>query len=159
MMAIITTTVTVNPAFLQEIKEDNRRLRELFCELEILCARDRWTAARRRKLAALLEQLSHQLAMHFTLEEGLGYFDDPIAAAPRLCRAAEVLRAEHEELLAIARLLAEESSQLGAVHSPSQRAHEIAEQFRVFHDRVRDHEARENELILEALDDDLGVGD
>jgi len=32
-MAIRTTTVTINAAFLREIKEDNQRLKELLAEL------------------------------------------------------------------------------------------------------------------------------
>lgn len=158
-MAINTTTVTVNAAFLQEIKEDNRRLKELFCELEVLCARERWTSARRRKLAALLSQLRDQLAMHFALEEAYGYFDDPVATAPRLCDAADALRNEHEGLFRWAGELADDAEQCIVSGSASAMASRVAGQFRAFHDAFRQHEACENELILEALDDDIGVGD
>ena len=84
-------TLTINAAFLHEIKEDNRELRHL---LDDCCGAAGAAASGGSRIAAggqLLGKLRDQLAMHFSLEEAYGYFDDAIDVAPRLSRQAECL--------------------------------------------------------------------
>lgn len=154
-MSIITRTVTINAAFLQEIKEDNQRLREIFCML-----RDKETPWRLtvRELAELVAQLRDQLATHFALEEAFGYFEHPVRVAPHLGEKAEELISEHESLYAAACELAETGDRYSR-HSGEHHARQMWSQFKEFDAMFQRHESRENELIMQAFTDDLGVGD
>jgi iron-sulfur cluster repair protein YtfE (RIC family) len=155
-MAVATNTVTINAAFLREIKEDHRDLWRLLDEVRHLCAE--WPLSRRR-LANRLARLRDRLAMHFTLEEAFGYFDDPLDVAPRLARQAETLRSQHGELyLALARL-ADEADTVAHGIGTAQRLRRLAGDCRRFDKSLLAHEHLENQLILEAFDEDIGVGD
>ena len=98
-MAVLTSTatVTINPAFLQEIKEVNQELWQCFADLRLRCSRPIATGMCRH-LVDWLSELRDQLALHFALEEAYGYFDEPLHAAPQLAEKAERLRMEHQEL-------------------------------------------------------------
>ena len=95
-MLVATRTVTVNAAFLQEIKQDNVELRELLEETSTRLLKNRPRLHDARQMVELLGQLRDQLAIHFSLEEAFGYFEDATEVAPRLSERAEELRAEHE---------------------------------------------------------------
>lgn len=158
-MAVATHTVTVNAAFLQEIKDDNLKLRQLLLTVRQHAARQISNHGDCRGFVALLGELRDQLAIHFALEEAYGYFDDAIAEAPRLSEQAEALRAEHQVLFAIIRDLAEKAEQRTYRKSGHRLPRSITVEFLAFDGRLRQHEGRENELILQAFDDDIGVGD
>ncbi len=105
-------TLTINAAFLLEIKEDNRELRQLLDDCAALLARPHGAGVELRRAAQLLGNLRDQLAMHFSLEEAYGYFDDAIDVAPRLSRQAEALRSQHPRLFVALCDLVEEAEQL-----------------------------------------------
>ena len=84
----MTGTVTVNAAFLQEIKEVDQELWSLLGDLRHRCQRP-IAPGQCRLLIDKLCQLRDQLALHFSLEEAYGYFDDPVEVAPQLSRQAE----------------------------------------------------------------------
>jgi hypothetical protein len=171
---MFTTTVAINPAFLQEIKDDHQELWQLLAAAKAVCA----VRARRgspeptaeetvpalhppvsRRLVELLSRLRDQLGMHFALEEAFGYFDDPVSVAPRLCQRAEQLRGQHDELFMHMCRLVDEAEQLFYHESPAVPLTDLAAGFHDFHRALMEHEAQENTLILQAFDDDLGVGD
>ena len=159
-MAIRTTTVTINAAFLREIKEDNQRLKELLAELrQVLGEPGMPDLVSRHTLIEKLGDLRDQLATHFALEEAFGYFDEPLIAAPQLAERAEELRQEHAHLFVwFCRLVDEaEDEYLRAPHDVAFRR--IAARFREFDAEFQTHEQAENELILEAFNADIGVGD
>ena len=158
-MSVVTSTVTVNAAFFQEIKEDDRQLRELFQETVAMFSGPRRHRLPARQIVDQLWRIRDQLALHFSLEDAYGYFKDAIAEAPRLSNLAESLHAEHDGLfLEICELVDEAEQRLYREnHDHSQT--EIAVSFYRFHARFQEHETRENELILQAFDDDIGVGD
>ena len=158
-MAIISSTVTINAAFLQEIKEDNRLLRAQMEELELASRPERARAAHPRQLARLIGDFRDQVAMHFALEEAYGYFDEPLDVAPRLTEAAEQLRAEHALLFASVCDLAERMSQVVYHETGSPRLRYVLRDVRRFVTRFNLHEQRETDLIMQALYDDIGVGD
>lgn len=157
-MAAVTSTVTLNAAFLQEIKQDNKELHRLLDDSREMLLSVRRTFSRKR-LREVLSELCDRLAMHFALEEAFGYFDDPLTVAPRLSKQAECLRSQHAELFLQVRAISEEFDR----HSPRMGIHtlhqHLAPRFRAFDEKLRQHEAAENELILGAFDDDIGVGD
>ena len=154
-----TSTVTVNAAFLQEIKEVNEDLWKLLDEVKQLCGDPRYVQLQGRQVVDSLAELRDQLAMHFALEEAYGYFDDPVRVAPRLSVEANTLRDEHRVLYALVRDLADEVDELYRTGRLSRSGTRLAERFREFYDPFQQHENRENELILDAYDSDIGVGD
>ena len=158
-MTTLTATVTLNAAFFQEIKEDNQRLQELQRELREIFSMDRPLGVSRFAIIDLLAELRDHLATHFALEEAFGYFEDPIDAAPHLSEQAEALRAEHSELFVRVCELAERAVDLLGDAGTLPGYRQVARLFRDFHQRLRTHEAQENELIMLAFNRDIGIGD
>lgn len=160
MTAVVTSTgtVTVNAAFLQEIKQVNQELWDLLREMRHRCQRP-IAPGHCRLLIDRLCQLRDQLALHFSLEEAYGYFDDPLDVAPQLSRQAEHLRAEHKELYLDLCDLVERAERMFYDELYAALALWIGPQFLDFDARLRSHEERENDLIYEAYDGDIGVGD
>jgi hypothetical protein len=170
-MAIVTGTLTVNAAFLREIKDDNRQLQELLAMLRDLTSNRVVLRSHRQRVIGLLEDLRDQLALHFALEEAYGYFEEAIDVAPHISEATDRLRAEHAILFESIRTIAEAAKQWyaqrvahrytigyasgnGATRALS--FHDIAIQFQHFSDQLLQHEQNENALILEAFDTDIG---
>ena len=158
-MLIATSTVTVNAAFLQEIKQDAVELRELLHEVSQRLLRRRARVADARDMVDLLTRLRDQLAIHFALEEAFGYFENAVDIAPRLSERAEELRAEHDLFFRDICSICEQAERL-LYHEASPRTlRQVATGYADFADAFEQHEAREVELIMEAFDDDIGVGD
>lgn len=158
-MLMATQTVTVNAAFLQEIKEDNLQLRHLLAEARSMFAALRPGHARTRRLASLLAELRDQLAMHFSLEEAYGYFEDPVSVAPHLSEQAESLRKQHGELYEDISQLAAKAENASSGNGTSRGLQQVACRFLEFYGRLQEHETKENDLIVQAYNVDIGVGD
>lgn len=155
----VTSTVTVNAAFFQEIKEVHQELYARLDQVRQLCRLPASSQAHARELIDVLAELRDQLALHFALEEAYGYFEDPVFVAPRLSELAGSLRDEHRVLyLELSDLveLVERWNYRGRLAGLWAR---VRGRFTQFDDQLLAHEARENELILQAYEDDLGVGD
>ena len=159
MATVATGTLTVNAAFLQDIKDDNRELGQLFEATRKEVRQIAHICPNCRRLAELTGDLRDQLALHFSLEEAFGYFEQAIDVAPHLSRRAEDLRCQHQELFLEACALAEAAEQLVYHEVPARQGAVVARHFESFQEHYRDHEAAEADLIFAALDDDLGVGD
>ena len=155
--ATMVGTVTINPAFLQEIKEVHLELWDGLAELRHRCQRPIATGMCRH-LLQWLEEIRDQLALHFALEEAYGYFEDPVDAAPRLCHLAVALRTEHHDLYQEFSDLVERADRLFYNEHYTQLAMWISPAFLEFDRKLRSHERRENELIYEAFSD-LGGSD
>ncbi len=158
MTSTTTRTVVVNAAFLQEVKDDNVILQDLLATASYLLDPSERCYVRPRDLAELFAQLRDQLATHFSLEEALGYLEDVIVTSPRYCERAFHLRAEHETLYLQIAELADEAYRVvrsgNSVELPM-----LLHAFREFCAKLKRHELAEDELILDALYDELGVGD
>lgn len=151
-------TLTINAAFLQEIKDDNRELRNLLDESAAVLARPAGSVEPRR-IAQLLGRLRDQLGMHFSLEEAYGYFDDAIDVVPRLSRRAETLRSQHPRLfIAICELVDQAEQMLYHERAPL-RQNDLARNFATFRETLQAHEAEEVALIVQTLNDEIGGGD
>lgn len=159
MTLISTTTVTVNAAFLQEIKEDNRELRQLLEQLRRVFTLPK-PPMRPRQIVALFGQLRDQLAMHFALEEAYGYFEDAVSVAPRLSREANELRNQHGEMfLHICDITEQAERSLYGHEVRAGALRQIGRKYACWYERFQQHESRETNLVLEAFNDDIGVGD
>jgi hypothetical protein len=159
-MNVVTTTgtVTVNAAFLQEIKEVNQELWSLLAELRHRCQRPLAPGACRHLIDRLC-QFRDQLALHFSLEEAYGYFDGPVEVAPQLSDLADRLRDEHKSLYMDLCDIVDCAERMFYDEQHAALALWIGPEFLAFDERLRSHEERENELIMDAYDGDLGVGD
>ena len=158
-MSIVSGTLTVNPAFLAEIKRDHRQLPAVLNRTTTLISQMTVTGGQPAGLVELLEEVRGRLSSHFALEEAFGYFDDAVTVAPRLSEKAAALRQEHEFFLqeacricGLARELLDDENWLRCLQN-------VAEVFHRFRERFEGHEAGENELIVQAFNDDIGVGD
>jgi hemerythrin-like domain-containing protein len=151
--------VTINAAFLQEIKEVNEDLWRLLAAVAQVCGDPHLVSLRSRQVVDMLAQLRDQLAMHFALEEAYGYFNDPLHAHPRLTRLAGQLRDEHPQLYAAVRDLADDVDAWYRSGKLVERSTRVVQRFREYYDRLQEHEKRENELIMEVYDLDTAPGD
>lgn len=107
-------------------------------------------------LIQVLNELRSRLAAHFAAEESPEYLSDAVTAAPRLATRAKELQQQHAEFLAaLERITTDiESKALDGV--------QLADDREVLHQLICDlrrHEQAEDDLLLEAVDDDLGSGD
>lgn len=157
-VSTLTGTVTVNAAFLEEIKEVNTELWQLLCDLSHRCQRP-IAPGSCRTLIDKLCQFRDQLALHFALEEAYGYFEDPVDVAPQLSRQADQLRAEHKGLYLDVCDLVDRAERMFYDEQHAALALWIGPEFLAFERKLREHEEREKELICEAYDSDIGVGD
>jgi hypothetical protein len=158
-MTLATHTVSINPAFLQEIKEDHHELRQLLHHVAAMLDRPGWMHVEYDRLVELITKLRDQLALHFSLEEAYGYCEDALNEAPHLSRRSEQLRAQHETLFANLCRLVEGAEQLLYHETAAAALVRLAEEFRGFSSRLHEHEANECDLILEAFNNDIGAGD
>jgi len=156
-MATIVQTVTLVPAFMQEIKEDDDRLKRLLEEFRQLVSRSSLAYQEKLCLASMVSDVRDRVAFHFGLEEAFGYFEDPVAAAPRLSERVERLRSQHGELLEdvgrIVDLFEDSEPELPEDFSAVQ---EMCRMFLKFFD---EHEAAESALIVQAFNEDIGGED
>ncbi len=106
--------------------------------------------------AAMLSRLERtrvHITEHFRFEEQNGYMAVVLQREPNLARTVEQLRDEHQQLaLKLAGLL--ERMKTG---KPLEE--EIRNQIRAWVESVRQHEARENRLVQNAFNMDLGTED
>lgn len=151
--------VTVNAAFLQEIKEVNQDLWRLLADVRRMCHDPISIDAAPRRFSGLANELRDQLALHFALEEAYGYFEDPIDVAPRLCEQAASLRTEHQDLYLMIVHVTELAERLTELQRADGFLRDVVRRFAEFDERLQKHEASENELILQEYADDIGVGD
>ena len=151
-------TLTINAAFLQEIKEDNRQLSELLDRTAALLP-PHVIHVRVNSLAQTLGELRDQLATHFSLEEFFGYFDDAMDVAPWLSSQADVLRVQHESLFREICDLADDAEKMLYRERSAVTLQQLSLAFQCFQSRLKDHEEAENDLIQQAFCDDVGVGD
>lgn len=158
-MAIAQRLVSINPAFLREIKEDHHELRQLIHHTSAMLDRSGPVEIEYPRLVEMFTKLRDQLAMHFSLEEAYGYFEDAITVAPHLSRRTENLRGQHFDLFAELCRLVESAEQLLYHEKPTRLLDHVSENYRGFLTRFREHEMLENDLIQEAFNDDIGTGD
>ena len=152
-----TRQLTVNAAFLKDIKDDNHDLKEILDKITPLSAHPQTAVNHWPEFVQLLEQLCDQLALHFSLEEAYGYFDDAVNHAPELTITAECLRGQHSKLFNTIRSLADKSLEVAIDNLDH-----VGKFLRSYHSFRQDfvkHEEAELKLILDALEDDIGVGD
>jgi hypothetical protein len=152
-----TRQLAVNAAFLKDIKDDNRDLKRLLAQLDPLVGQLPLAINHWPELVQLLDDLRDQLAMHFALEEAYGYFEDAIVSAPQLSVTAQCLRGQHTHLFTQICELADHAVGLSA--DAELQIQKLLNRIADFRQEFEQHEEAELQLILDALGEDIGVGD
>jgi hypothetical protein len=105
------------------------------------------------EVRARLATTCTHLNEHFHLEEQGGYLDDVQTRQPRLQREVDELGGQHREML----------DALGHLRDEAAVASDLDDvlrlKVRTWIDRLLQHEARENDVIQDAVDSDFGGGD
>ncbi|TWT75323.1 hemerythrin domain-containing protein [Allorhodopirellula solitaria] len=159
--------LTVNAAFLKDIKDDNRDLKILIDRVRVITQPREAAANHWSELLTLLADLRDQLALHFGLEEAYGYFDEALGTEAELSLTADRLRSQHPVLFEEARHLAEAAADAHTGDAPIEGTtpevttaqEKILNRLETFLVQFHEHEEAELKLILDALEEDIGVGD
>jgi iron-sulfur cluster repair protein YtfE (RIC family) len=150
--------MTINVAFLQEIKEDNAHFRELLEAIRAALVDNQ--KIRPRVLAELLARLRDELQTHFALEEFFGYFDQKLAEKTSVNKVAHAFVQEHAMLFQQLIELVEDAEQVLYRESEATKSvDEIVRGFQKFHANLMSHEMRESELMMKLWNQETGVGD
>ena len=153
--------VTINVAFLQEIKADYS-FRELLTDTYFRLSNpdaDGWVEPHRA--AQLLGDLRDELETYFALEEFFGYFDDAETSNPAVALAADDLRQEHTELFKQLNDLVEWALQIAyqEVSGPEDTIGNVFAGLESFCKCLAQHEQAEMDLMMRLCNDEIGVGD
>ncbi len=141
------TAITVNPAFLQEIKDSNLSLWQAIDRLESLYTPDEDRSRTLNCLVPLLGELRDLLALQFALEETYGYMEVPTAVAPVNIHLLQDIRSQHCTLYLAVNELAEQAEELQYRGCVSEKVDMLLAEVREFELRFRDHERMEADLI------------
>ena len=155
--AVKTRRLTINAAFMKDIKDDNHQLKSLLDQITPLTAHYQTAINHWPELIQLIDALRDQLALHFALEEAYGYFDDAIGTEPQLSAIAECLRTEHGKLFESVRHISDRTREISG--DKEEEVTRLLNRLSTFRKSLEKHEEAELDLILKALDDDIGVGD
>ena len=141
-------------SFAEELGHEHASLLKQLEELKDMTAGNNVPAV--GVLVEALRAVRAVLHRHFLFEEKGGYMNHVLAHAPHLHRRTEELLAEHHH---IGRTI-EELIGSATVASPSSPIPiEVCENVRQWVKLVRGHEARENQLVMEACCEDVAAED
>ena len=131
----------------EQILAQHRRIRDLTRQLE--------NTGELREFLARLDDLRSALIEHFLGEEAAGGFYDTIRSmTPRQLALVDQLEKEHEAFLASIDALAARAR--ACLAGP---VAEVLGEARVLTSRLREHEAAEDNVLIDTLYADLGQGD
>ena len=160
--------ITINVAFLQEIKTDYG-FRELLNSVyhEIMHAsgnRVQRFASQSdnyaQQVAERLSDLRDEMETYFALEECYGYFQHSALQNPNVSRNASSLQQDHEALFLLLSEIIETTWQVVyRESSPQVQFQQIVDSFERFCRDLAKHEQAEMELMMRLCNEDLGVGD
>jgi len=142
-----TRALSINPAFLQEIKDSNLTLWKTFDRLNEACREPRPPASALGLLVPLLGELRDALALEFALEESYGYIEVPSAVAPVNNHLLHDIRSQHCRLYLKITELAERAEELQFRGLANNDLGTLVAEVREFGLELRDHERVEADLI------------
>lgn len=150
----------VNAAFLQDVKDDDRQVPSIMAMVMAILEPPGQTGSLSAELLPLLRRLYGAVKYRFEMEEALGYMEDAVNVAPRLCRKAELLLDQHQSLLDDLQQIVELAHlRLRDTDRSKPGLASVRDPFAIFLDRFSAHEADENDLIVDSLYFDIGGGD
>lgn len=157
--AVPVASVTINSAFMQEIKEASGELWALIDKVDEMRSHPWLICDHPRHAVDLVSQLQDQLALYFSLEEYYGYFEGPASVEPRFSERAGALREEHRTLYLDMCSIIDRAERLVDEDRLASLTRHIVVRLDAFCAQLKAHETREQDMLLEAFDDDIGVGD
>ena len=137
----------------EEVCEAHRKLRARLATIEKALENRTVSIA---EISDMLAQLADQLIKHFACEEEGGYFAEALIEAPQLVSHANRLMLQHPKMTAEARELAGVAD---ADAFPDLWWKQTQEQFIAFKEELLRHEKKEDGLIQEAMNRDIGSND
>jgi hypothetical protein len=149
----------VNAAFLQEIKDSNPDLAHAMHALRQTCESEDPQIQVVRELVRQLDDLRDRWAIQFALEESYGYIRVPITPSypgsidshPRWkSEQAEAVLGQHCTLYLMIHDLAERAEELQYRGVTTAQLRQLIARSRAFDEAIRDHEAKEADLMLDA---------
>ncbi|MEE2826859.1 MAG: hypothetical protein VYE64_09545 [Planctomycetota bacterium] len=150
------TGITINVAFLQEIKEENVELRQLIDS--VATAFYLHPRLKPQAMRELLCRVREELETYFSLEEFLGYFNEAKISNPAISRCSSKLMSEHETLFLQFNDVIELVEQI-VYRETAVTMEEVEQQFNQFRSALALHEQCEMELMMRLCNEDIGVGD
>jgi hypothetical protein len=151
-----TAPVTVNLAFMHEIKEASGELWALLDKLAEFSSHPWLIRDHPNHAVDLLTQLQDQLALYFSLEEHYGYFESPARVAPQFSGRAASLREEHRTIYLDICAIIDRAERLLDRRRLASLTRHIVVRTAAFCAQLKAHEAREQDLLLHAIDGELG---
>lgn len=156
-VSTIATITTVNPAFLEEIKDSNATLWQHLAALRETYESHEIRPSVLHRLVNLLNEVRDLLALQFALEESYGYMEVPVSASgasvvslPSSAHgrySPEQIRGQHCSLYLTASELAEKAEELQYRGFVAERAVQLVEQVKQFDLQLQDHERAERQLL------------
>ena len=143
--------ITINSAFLQEIKDDNLQLYGLLDKLRAFWLVNDPHVLNPKWFSELMDNLRDQVAMHFTLENTFGYFERPVKFDSILSAEANRLRDQHIELYLQISSIAEKTEEMLYPKFNENIYVRQVEKFKEFYNAFQEHEAAEFTLIMSVL--------
>ena len=149
--------ITLNVAFLREIKQDHLPIRELTSRINRTLSS---SSVSPRQAADLLSDYRDGIETYFALEEFFGYFENAALTNPKLSGLAIGLQQEHESLFERLGHIIDLAEQI-VYHEcgPQTTLLEVADLFDNFACQFEHHEQQEMELMLRLCNEEFGVGD
>lgn len=152
----IATGITLNVAFLQEIKQENVELRQLINSAAEKIALDSRISP--REVMELLCQVREELETYFALEEFYGYFKHAAVTNPTVSACAARLQSEHEQLYLSFNDIVELAEQIVYRETDAMMA-DLLDGLNQFRAQLDLHENCEMELMMRLCNEEIGVGD
>jgi hypothetical protein len=160
--------ITINVAFLQEIKSDfgfRDLLNDVYHQLKPVPRREVFEdesgdQVPPRVAAEMLGELRDGLETYFALEEFYGYFQQAEVLNPCVSQKAFGLQSEHETLFLKLNQIVETAQQI-VYHEagPETTFDQVAEELESFCIELAQHEQAEMDLMMRLCNEDIGVGD
>ena len=152
-VATSTKTLSVNAAFLQDIKDNNPDLWLTFNQLRAIC-HDSSDGCRLHSLIDTARLLSHTLdalrthiGLQFSLEESYGYIELPAHADVTNERQIESVLSQHCTLYLMISDLAEQAQELQYRGAEPEQLTQLIQSAQHFDTEFQRHECDENKLI------------
>ena len=155
--AVAEESVTLNVAFMSEIKEDfdfRETLNNVYHRLN-----DRTADLGTRRRERTGDDLRDQLETYFAMEEFYGYFQQSSTSNHRVNRQADLLRSDHESLFLQLNELVDLAEQIVYREcSKKVTISDLTKELDSFCQALADHEQDEMELMMRLHNEEIGVG-
>lgn len=143
-------TMSKEQQIYDEIRREHEHLRELLGDLHQALIERRESV---NNLTGMMTSLQEHVRAHFHEEEECGFFSEVTAQAPRMSDRADELKNEHVDLGArVVELVTIASEEDELCKSLDTKFHDFSK-------ALMQHESKENELLLDAYEDDIGSAD